>query len=244
MNIQFNDTGADKNGLVQIGEEKLHGSNYGAISDSNKRLAKFARNCNGGLNRYLALAMQHETRWQFHDLNYTTHPEAYTSMSEGQSDYGLSELHLQLRAVYVVNRDGIKVPLKPVDEYDFSNNGVAIDEYYVESGLPQFYDKKGNSIMLYPAPSSNETTLTDGLYVTYTSAPDYFAYDDTTKKAGLPMNHREFPALYASWKEATGKLRKELKEEVMEMEGDIISFFSSRDRDDRPRMRTRKRNYV
>lgn len=244
MGIGFNDTTVAKNGLVQIGEDKLHGSNYGAISGSNKRLARFARNCNGGLNRYLNLAMKAETRWQFHDLNYTTHPEAYTSMSEGQSDYALSELHLQLRNVYVLSRDGNKVPLQPVDEFDFSSKGVAIDEYFEGNGMPQFYDKKGKSIKLYPAPSNAEVQLSAGLYVTYTSAPDYFAYDDTTKEAGIPLNFQDYPAIYASWKEATGKKRKEYKEELTEMEVDIIDFYSSRDRDDRPKMRMRKRSYV
>ena len=244
MAIQFNDTSAAKNGLVQIGEEKLHGSNYGAISDSNKRLATFARNCNAGLNRYLNLAMQYETRWQFHDFNYTTHPEAYTSMTEGQGDYALSDLHLQIRNVYVVNSDGIKVPVKPVDEYDFSTHGVAIDDYYVQNGLPQFYDKRGASINLYPSPDANETQLTNGLFLTYTSAPSYFVYTDTTKAAGIPLNFQDFPAIYACWKLASGQDKIDYKAEVAEMENDIIMHLSQRDRDDKPSMKPRPKNYV
>lgn len=244
MSIQFNDTSAAKNGLVQIGEDKLHGSNYGAISNSNKRLAKFARNCNGGLNRFTSLAMKYDTRWQFHDANYKTHPEAYTTMTAGQSDYGLSDLHLQLRHCYVKNQDGIKVPLRPVDEYDAIKTGVAIDDYYTTDGMPQYYDKTGRSIKLFPAPSATETTLTAGLYVTYTSAPSYFAYTDTTKVAGVPLIFQEYPALYASWKEADGSNKQELKLEVLEMEQDIIDFYSMRDRDDKPRMKARKKRYT
>ncbi len=248
MAISFNDTGTDKNGLIQVCETKLFGSNYGAISDSTKRKATFARYMNGGLNRYLALAMEYETRWQFHDSNYTTQPAAYTTLVAGQEDYGLSDLHLQIKNAYVKNQDGIKVPLKPVDEYDFSSHGVAIDEYFVGNGMPQYYDKRGRSIHLFPAPSAEETTLVAGLYLTYTSAPSYFAHDDTTKGAGIPLHFQEFPAIYASWKYAIDKVMPKkadgFKLEIMEMEQNIINFYSKRDRDDKPRMRVRKRSYV
>lgn len=241
---QFNDTSASKNGLVQIGEEKLHGSNYGAISGSNKKLATFARNCNSGLNRFLNLVMQSERRWQFHDANYTTHPEAYTTLSEGQSDYGLSELHLQLRHVYVKNSEGLKIPLQSVDEYDFKKTGLSMDDYFVGNGFPEFYDKVGNSIKLLPAPDANEVQLAGGLYVTYTSAPSYFSYDDTTKGAGIPLNFQDFPALFACWKQSTGTKRKEFKNEVLEMESDIIDFFNLRDRDEKPKLKSRRKSYV
>ena len=165
-------------------------------------------------------------------------------MTEGQSDYGLSELHLQLRHVYVKNKDGIKIPIKSVDEFDFVKTGMSIDDYFVGNGFPEFYDKKGSSIKLIPAPDANEVTLTDGLYVSYTSAPDYFSYDNTTKGAGIPLNFQDFPAIYACWKQSTGKKRKEFKNEVLEMESDIIDFFNLRDRDDKPKMKVRRKSYV
>lgn len=248
MGIKFNDTSSSKNGLLQICETKLFGSEYGAITDSSKRKATFARYINGGLNRYTSLVMKAETRWQFHDSNYLTHPEASTTMTAGQSDYGLSELHLQLRHVYVKTKDGIKVPVKPVDEFDFASKGYSPDEYFVTSGIPEYYDKKGRSIRLYPAPSAEDTTLTNGLFVTYTSAPSYFDPADTTKQAGVPLIFQDHPAIYAAWKYAgdnqMDKKRKDFKEELLEMENDIIDFYSMRDRDDRPRIAVRKKNYV
>ena len=248
MSIQFNDTSSDKNGLIQVCEAKLFGNDYGAISGNTKRLATFTRLMNAGLNRFTSLAMQYETRWQFHDANYTTHPEAYTSLSAGQNDYALSDLHLQLRNVYVLNSDGKKVPLQPADEFDFSNKGMSIDEYFSTDGLPKYYDKKGRSIKIYPAPSASETTLADGLFVTYTSTPSYFTDADTTKEAGIPLIFADYPAIFASRQYARDNtMAKKLNDfttEQAEMEAMIETFYSSRDRDDRPTMKARKRNYV
>ncbi len=248
MGLVFNDINTAKNGLLQVCETKLYGSNYGAISGSSKKKATFARYINGGLNRYTALVMKAETRWQFHDSNYLTHPEAYTTMTAGQSDYGLSELHLQLRHAYVKNSEGKKVPLQPIDEYDFTTHGVSPGEYFSEDGLPRYYDKKGRSIRLYPAPSAAGTTLTNGLFVTYTSAPSYFDPADTTKEAGIPLIFQDYPAIYGCWKYAIdhqmSKKIKSFKNELIEMENDILDFYNLRDRDDRPQLRTRRKNYI
>lgn len=248
MALVFNDTTIDRNGLIQICETKLFDSNYGAISGSNKRLATFARLMNSGLNRFASIAMKSDTRWSFHDGNYTTHPEAYTTMTAGQRDYGLSELHLQLRHVYVKNKDGKKIPLKPIDELDIAKLGASVDDYFETDGMPQYYDKVGRAIKLLPSPSAAETTLTGGLYVTYTSAPSYFVYNEASKQPGIPLIFQEHPAIYASWKYANDKQMFEksaaYKAELLEMEQDVVDFYSMRDRDDRPKMRTKKRSYV
>ena len=248
MQLQFNDTSADKNGLIQTCETKLFGSNYGAISGNTKRLATFTRYINAGLNRYTSLAVEHDTRWQFHDSNYTTEPEAYTTMAEGQSDYGLSEVHLQLRHVYVKNSDGVKIPIQPVDEYDTARYGVAIDEYFVGNGFPAFYDKRGRSIRLFPAPDASQVQLSQGLHVTYLSTPSYFDRTDTTKKPGIPLTFAEYPAIYACWKythdNVMQKKAKAYQEEVQLMEQEIVTLFTNRDRDDKPQMRVRKKRYI
>lgn len=248
MSLVFNDTTSKRNGLLQTCETKLFGSDYGAITNSPKRRATFARYLNSGLNRYTSLVMKAETRWQFHDSNYLTHPEAYTTMTAGQSDYGLSELHLQLRHVYVKNSEGKKVPLQPIDEYDLTTHGVAPETYFETDGMPKYYDKKGRSIRLYPAPSADETTLTNGLFVTYTSAPSYFDPTDTTKAAGIPLIFQDYPAIYASWKYAIdnqmGKKVNSFKVELLEMENDILDFYNMRDRDDRPQIRVRRKRYI
>jgi len=247
MATVFNDT-TDKLGLIQECETKVFGGNYGAISGNTKRLQTFTRYMNNGLNKWASLVMQYDTRWQWHDANYTTHPEAYTTMVAGQQDYGLSDLHLQIRHVYVLDSDGNKVPLKQLDERDLTNRNIAPSEFLTTNGLPKYYDLKGRSIFLYPAPSSADTTLTGGLYVTYTSAPSYFADDDTTKEAGIPLQFSNYPAIFASRSYCTdNKMQSKAKDfafELKEMENDIMEFYAMRNRDDRPRMTIRKRNYV
>lgn len=247
MATVFNDT-TDKLGLIQECETKVFGGNYGAISSNTKRLKTFTRYLNNGLNRWTSLVMQYDTRWQFHDANYTTHPEAYTNLVAGQQDYGLSDLHLQIRHVYVLDANGKKVPLKQLDERDLANRGVSPEEYLSTDGMPKYYDLKGRSLFLYPAPSASETTLTDGLYVTYTSAPSYFADTDTTKEAGIPLQFSNYPAIFASRSYCIdNKMRSKAKDfgvELEEMEQAIMEFYAMRNRDDRPRLTTRKKNYI
>lgn len=246
MSTVFNDT-TDKLGLIQECETKVFGGNYGAISGNTKRLKTFTRYLNNAMNRWTALVIQYDTRWQFHDANFTTQPEAYTTMTAGQQDYGLSDLHLQLRHVYVKNSNGEKVPLIPLDERDLAKRGIAYTEFLTTNGMPKYYDVKGRSILLFPAPSAEETTLTDGLFVTYTSAPSYFADDDTTKEAGIPLIFSNYPAIFASRAYCLdNKMRSKARDftvELAEMEDDIREFYSMRNRDDRPRVTVRKRNY-
>lgn len=247
MAIQFSDT-TNKLGLVQECESGLFGNDYGAISGNTKRLATITRYLNLGLSRMSALIAQADTRWQFHDSNYTTHPIGKTTLVAGQKDYTLAEIHQEVRHVYVKNADGIDVPLKPIDEYDIAKSGVSPASFMSEDGMPAYYDKQGRALMLYPAPKAGEFTASEGLVVTYTSSPSYFVSTDTTKKAGLSPSFQHYPAVYAKRHYAlNNQMRKKAQDfsvELAELEEAMVAHFSRRDRDEKPNMSVRKRNYV
>ena len=247
MAIQFSDT-TNKLGLIQECESKVFGSDYGAISGNAKKLATFTRYLNNGLNRLSTVIGDADTRWQFHDSNYTTHPIAKTTLVAGQRDYKLADIHQEVRHVYVKNSDGKDVPLQPIDEHDIAKGGQSPETFLETDGMPMYCDKKGRSLFLYPAPAAGQVTTSEGLVVSYSSSPSYFASDDITKTAGVPPIFQNYPAIFASIEYATNnKMRskaKDFKVEMLEMEEMIRAFYAKRDKDDKPQLRPRKRNYV
>lgn len=251
MAINFNQSASPYNGLIQECERALFGADYGAISGNTKKLATFTFYINEGLSKFAALAMESDTRWQYHDSNYTTLPVGYTDLNaleEAQQDYQLSVDHIKISHVYVKDSNGDYQPLQPIDEHDIAKNGQSPETFMSEAGMPRYYDKKGNSLFLYPAPASTAVTVSQGLQVSYQAAPDYFETTDTEVDAGVPLLFHNYPAIVASEMYAKrnqmNKKAKDLTVERLEMEAAIRESYNKRDKDDKPQMRVRKRNYV
>lgn len=246
MSTQYNDT-TNKNGLIQECESILFGDDYGAISGNTKKLATFTRLINHGLNDLQTLIMESDTRWQFDDSNYTDFPIGTTDLVAGQTDYTLSDSQIKFSHAYVKDQNGKYYPLKPIDERDINKAGQSPDNFMETDGRPVYYDKRGNSILLYPAPSATETTLTDGLKVSYQREPSYFVSSDTTKKAGVPATFQVYPAivaclLYAENNQMDKKV-KTLMARKEEQDARIREFYNKRDKDESPRLKARKVNY-
>ena len=114
--------------------------------------------------------------------------------------------------------------------------------------MPQYYDKKGRSLFLYPAPATASVTESEGLQIAYASTPDYFTVADNAVDAGIPIIFHNYPAIVASEMYAKRNQMKskakELREERLEMEVAIRDFYNKRDKDEKPQLRPRKRNYV
>jgi len=251
MSIKFNDTSTAKNGLIQECERALFGADYGAISGNTKKLATFTYYINEGMSKFSTLAMESDTRWQWQDSNYTTLPVSYTDLNANetpQKDYEMSLDFLKINHVYVKDADGNYQPLSPIDEHDLAKNGLSPETFLSEAGMPKYYDKKGRSIFLYPAPATAQVTESEGLQVSYSSPANYFSTTDTVTEAGVPIPFMAYPALVASEMYAKRNQMKAkadpLTVERYEMENAIRDFYNKRDKDDKPQLRPRKRNYV
>jgi hypothetical protein len=251
MAIDFNQTSSPYNGLIQECERAIFGADYGTISGNAKKLATFTFYINEGLSKYTTIALESDTRWQFHDSNYASHPVGYTNLNANeaiQKDYELSVEHLKILHVYVKDSNGKYQPLTPIDEYDLAKNGLAPETFLSEAGMPKYYDKKGRSLFLYPSPLSSAVTESEGLQVAYASSPSYFTVGNTTTDPGLPIIFHLFPAIYAcelyASRNQMEKKHKDLQQERMEMEMAIREFYNRRDKDEKPQLRVRKRNYV
>jgi len=114
-------------------------------------------------------------------------------------------------------------------------------------GMPLKYDKKGDSVFLYPVPSSDKVTLVKGLKVSFQRVGSYFTSADTTKSPGFnPLFHRILslgPSLdYVSKNELVTKV-KIISPMVDKLEAGLILAYATRSKDEKTTLKLRKESY-
>lgn len=196
---------------------------------------------NAALNRVTALIRDSEGRWQWDDSNYTDFPIATAALVADQQDYGLDPTHYRIERIEVMDTASTWTKLKPIDKKDIVD--LPITDYLSGSGVPQYYDKVGNSVFLYPKPSYSQAA---SLKVFYERGPDYFIVSDTTKSAGFnPLFHRLIP-LWAAYDYAliNGlKVADRLRLEISAMEDQLSEYYALRDSDEHVGLRVTARSF-
>ncbi|MFA5394657.1 MAG: hypothetical protein WC346_01410 [Methanogenium sp.] len=214
--------------------------------DTSYPIAQKVRDVNAWYDRVISIIVSCDGRWQFDDSNNTDLPIATTSLVSGQQDYTLDGSdHFEVTRMEVLDKNGSYYLLDPIDEHDVTNQ--ALTEFYKTPGRPVKYDKRGSSIVLYPAPSSSHVTTTKGLKLYFQRGASHFAADDTTKTPGFnPLFHRILslgPALdYASKNELTTKI-KIIQPRLDRLEAALIDSYSNRSRDESVSLRLHKNDY-
>lgn len=201
MALAFNDTSAQKNGLIQEAESMVFGDNsYGRISGDANLLATFTRYINEALNRVVNLILTADGRWQFDDTNNTDFPIATASLGvivgSEQQDYTFDVTMLRILRMEVMDNTGAWNKMTPLDETDVYD--TSLSDLLKTPGLPLYYDKQGSSIMLYPKPLGTAVTAAAGLKVWFQRPPSYFTTTDTTKQPGINSMYHRLVATIAS----------------------------------------------
>lgn len=209
-------------------------------------IAKKTRDINAWLDRVVSLILQSDGRWQWDDSNYTDLPIGIGNLFSGQQDYNISgSTFLNISRLEVMGTDGCYHLLEPIDEHDIQNQ--ALSEYMKTPGMPKKYDKKGDSVFLYPVPSSEFVTLTKGLKVSFQRVGSYFKATDTTKSPGFnPLFHRILslgPSLdYVSKNELVTKV-KIISPMIDKLEAGLVLAYTNRSKDEKITLKLRKENY-
>lgn len=141
---------------------------------------------NMALDRYFTIATNANNSWEIDDTTYSTHSIGTTNLVSGQTDYSMPAGLIDIMTVELKNQSGDWRTLKPIDILEVN---APLEELYETSGDPIYYDKKGNSIFIFPAPNYNSTL---GLKIKYTRRANYFIPTDTTKKPGIPEIHHPY----------------------------------------------------
>lgn len=246
MSLVFSDTSTNK-GIVQMYEREC-GFSLGDVSGSTTRLKNLTADVNLAMDDFLSMAIPASGTWQFDDSNHPDYPIISTNLVANKQDYvftqdGNGNLILDVYKVFVSNSSGLFTEVTPVDVQSQTNT-TGFTNGQNTTGTPLTYEKTGNGIFLNPIPSAN---ITGGLKIYINREASYFTYTDTTKKPGVPgLLHKYFYLRPAADYARRNNLANAnaLEKELLDMEGDermgivgsIARYFSSRPRDEKPRL--------
>ena len=229
---------ANKDGMIQKCEFYVFGSNYGAITGNATRFAEFNGLINDAMDSVVSDILDSDTRWQWDDTNRTDFPIGMIDLVAGQRDYTLDVEHLKIERVEVKDASGNYYPLIPIDVQDMRKNGITPTEFMDTNGLPQYYDKIANSLMLYPQANLDQVTASNGLKVGFQRGAEYFTVADTTKVPGFASLYHKLIPLMASYEYATANDMENkavlLSNKIEQERTKLKRFMQKREKDDRP----------
>ncbi len=215
--------------------------------------ADIARNSNNWYRRAINLIWETVGDWEYDDTNYSTLPNATTDLvdaqSEGicQADYELPSGAQTVERVEVMDSDGDYVLMKSITKEQIKDE--AMTEMFEESGMPEYYDMVGRSIILYPTPATADVTLTAGLKVYVSRDISEFNATTTTREPGFANNFHRFISVgnaldYANAKGMTDKVSI-YREQIATIQKEMQEFYARRhERDFRPRIMPSHENYI
>jgi hypothetical protein len=199
----FNDT-TTKDGIIQHCEDLCNLGDTG-ITGNSVLFKKFASNVNIGNKKVAAAIMKVDKMWKFDDFNYTDFPRGTVTLVANQKDYtlpaatasGNASTLLGVTKIAVLDTNSTPqektLVLTNMSEADLNN-------MYPVAGLPCVYRLVGNSVKMWPAPSSTYCTLASGLIVYFQRTPKPF--DTTTTDSiepGFLSTHHILLSYYASY---------------------------------------------
>lgn len=220
-------------------------------------LSDIARNANTALDTVVTLILGADSRWQFDSTNATDLPIGDTDIISGQQDYSFDSEYLVIKSIEIQDSSGKWTRLVPIDNLSLEER-EALSGFETTDGLPKYYDKMGESILLYPTPNYNRRLVEEGssgLRAYFQRNIEYFVAGDTTKEPGFAKHLHKYISLYCSWLFACAKgLSKEnnLKSRLEFYEGNrlrggndsgaIEKFYAHRELDFKRSMRPKVEN--
>lgn len=213
----------NKDGIIQHCEDFCNLGDA-AISGNTTLFKKFVSNINIGNKKIAAALIAVDKMWKFDDYNNTDFPRGTANLVNLQQDYTLPAATvsgnpatlLGLTKIAVLDTNSTPqertLTLTNRDESDLNN------QYRADTpGLPYLYKTIGNSIKMWPRPSSMYCTMTSGLVVYFKRTPKPF--DTTTTDAmepGFLSTHHILLSYYASYLYLLPK-QKDLASEYLQL---------------------------
>lgn len=197
-NMVFNDNSGGQ-GIVQdtYFEASANSSSY--------PIADITRNSNTALDNVVTLILGADAKWQFDDTNATDLPIGTTALVSTQQDYSFDDEYLVIKSIECSDSLGKWTKLIPIDNYD---EDIALSEFMTTDGIPKYYDKMGESILLYPAPNYSIAPTDNpvgGLRAYFQRKMSYFTTTDTTKEPGFAKHLHKYIPLYNAYVYACAK---------------------------------------
>lgn len=233
--MKYNDTVNKDNSLYHYALYLLGKS---ATDTTSLPIIDFCRSANNYYRKVAYLIWRNANGWEFDDSNYTTLPIATTTLVDARQDYALPSNALDIQRVEVMKSNGDYVLLSRMNKNEVKEE--ALSEYYSTNGLPKYYDLIGNSLFLYPAPSTEQVTAAEGLKIYLSrdiSAPTTpGAFRDISQEPGFHINFHPYIACgvavdYGTSKNYVAEKMQNLRLALKEYEVGISEYYAKRDRD-------------
>lgn len=208
------------------------------------------RRVNAGLEELVGKIVNADGNWQYDDTNYTDAPRGTGNLIEGQEAYTFASEYLEIEQIDVLDVQGYWRRLKQLDPQELG--GMSPEQYFgstsstAKKGLPLYYDIQGDSVRLYPAPTSTAVTLTSGLRVMFKRTAQLFATTDTTKEPGLPSPYHILLAYHAAipYCMAYKKDRVVLyQQKWIDGSAEVVKFFGRRNKDGNRNLKNKQTPY-
>lgn len=187
--------------------------------------------------------LRYESNWEFDDTNKTDFPIATRNLVASQKDYSLPTELVKLVRVEVMDSGG---NFQKVQQFDETQVSQALSEFNETAGLPLYYREIGNSIELYPAPSSSSTTLTAGLKCYYQRVITDFTTSDASVEPGFSKQFHPILSYGTAYEYAyinQMDIAPVIKARLDELREGLRQYYSSRNREVKPTLKVKIRNY-
>lgn len=238
----FSDT-TNRTGVVQLLEDL---TTTQSAASSSYPLSVKTRDINNAYAEYFLLAVQSSGSWLADDTNQTDYPIITANLVANQQDYTFTvdgsvtpNQILDIYRVEIKDASGNWVLIKSYDENDET---TALSQQATQSGTPTRYSKTANGIFLDSKPSYAST---GGLKIWFARTPSYFLSTDTTKKPGIPDVFHRYLAIHPAYFYC---LQKGLPQSVAyfnektKLEKQIETYYSQRNKDEKPRLTVTQRS--
>lgn len=184
------------------------------------------RNVNISYQDIARLIWESADGWQFDDKNATTLPVARGSLVHSQQDYTLPPTSQRIHEIAIMDKGGAWIKLMPIDWADMTQAPL---EFMKGIGLPVYYDLVGNSVMMYPIPSSAACTLTSGLAVYVERDVTEFVVTASSATPGFATAFHRILSLAAALDfEQDDSQRRLLIAQKARLESGLTRFYSKR----------------
>lgn len=184
-----------------------------------------------------------QSNWEWDDTNTTDFPIGTTNLVVAQRDYTLPSNFLKLLRVEVLDSGGNYQKVTQIDEQQISQG---LETFMAGGGLPIFYREIGNSIELYPSADATATTLTAGLKIYYQRTQTEFTTSDASTSPGFAAPFHRILSIGAAYDYAFSKtlpIATPLKQRLDELRQSLREYYSTRNREVKPKLQIKYRNY-
>jgi hypothetical protein len=150
--------------------------------------AEFVRDLNSVMGRIVTIIRQVDGTWQWDD-DKNDIPQAWDSLLAGEDKYKLEKEQMVINRLRIMTSSGQYRTLVPKDLAEISDDDLN------GTGEPQYYDKRGSYVYLYPKPSYS---MEKGIELFYQRSSIRFNTTEVTAEPAIDEDYHELAAMWAA----------------------------------------------